>query len=116
MRGFLREGARHRPGGFWRVLIQAGSVVAALYVLWIGALAQMSGNAALWLSQFALREPLSAFAGWARAFSAYFHLDIAIFIAITFPIAFLTTTARRERKQLAWNDVALAAASLAVAQ
>ena len=36
---FLREGARHRPGGAWWVFIQAASVVAALYVLWIGALA-----------------------------------------------------------------------------
>ena len=26
--------------------------------------------------------------------TAYFHLDISIFIAITFPIAFLTTTAQ----------------------
>src|SRR5207244_3004741 len=44
-----------------------------------------------------------------------FHLDIAIFIAITFPIAFLTTTANLRRNRLAWTDVVLAAASLAVA-
>lgn len=40
-RSFLRlllEGSRHRPGGAWSVLISAGSVAAALYVLWIGAL------------------------------------------------------------------------------
>ena len=52
---------------------------------------------------------------WARAFTAYFHLDISIFIAITFPIAFLTTTAQPLAQALNWTDVALAAASLAVA-
>jgi TRAP transporter 4TM/12TM fusion protein len=110
------EGARHRPGGAWAVLIRAGSVVAALYVLWIGAVAQITGNAALWLS-VQLGKPgwLEAFAAWARAFTANWHLDISIFIAITFPIAFLTTTARRSRKQLAWTDVALAALSFATA-
>ncbi|MGH8733957.1 MAG: hypothetical protein ACREVB_09770, partial [Burkholderiales bacterium] len=59
---FLREGSRHRPGGIWAVLIKAASVAAALYVLWIGALAQIFGNAALWLSHFLLAQPLSAFA------------------------------------------------------
>ncbi|HEV3009193.1 MAG TPA: TRAP transporter fused permease subunit [Burkholderiales bacterium] len=116
--GFLSwEGNRHRPGGAWAVLIKAGSVVAALYVLWIGALAQLTGNAALFFSREIpfLQAPLAAFATWARAYTAYFHLDIAIFIAITFPIAFLTTTARRGRLRLAWTDVALAAASAAVA-
>jgi TRAP transporter 4TM/12TM fusion protein len=115
--GFLREGSRHRPGGAWAVLIKAGSVAAALYVLWIGALAQMFGNAALLFSRELpfLQGPLAAFATWARAFTSYFHLDISIFIAITFPIAFLTTTASPWRKRLNWLDVALAAASLAVA-
>jgi TRAP-type uncharacterized transport system fused permease subunit len=113
--GFLREGSRHRPGGGWAVLIRAGSVAAALYVLWIGALAQMAGNAALWLSRFLFPDALGGFATWARAFTAYFHLDIAIFIAITFPIAFLTTTARPWRKRLNWVDVVLAALSFAVA-
>ena len=112
---FLREGARHFPGGVWEILIRAGSVAAALYVLWIGAVAQMTGNAALWLSQYVLREPLSAFATWARAFTAYFHLDIAIFIAITFPIAFLTTTANPWRRRLNWMDVLLAGMSVVVA-
>ena len=100
MLSFLREGSRHRPGGGWAVLIKAGSVAAALYVLWIGALAQMFGNAALLLSRELpfLQGPLSAFATWARAFTSYFHLDISIFIAITFPIAFLTTTARPDRR------------------
>jgi TRAP transporter 4TM/12TM fusion protein len=99
------------------VLIKAASVAAALYVLWIGALAQVAGNAALALSRELpfLQPQIAAFAAWARSFTAYFHLDISIFIAITFPIAFLTTTARRGRKHLAWTDVALAAASLAVA-
>jgi TRAP transporter 4TM/12TM fusion protein len=99
------------------VLIKAASVAAALYVLWIGALAQVTGNAALFLSRELpfLQPQLAAFAAWARAFTAYFHLDISIFIAITFPIAFLTTTARRGRKHLAWTDVVLAAVSLAVA-
>jgi len=117
---YLREGSRHRPGGTWAVLIAAGSVAAALYVLWIGALATIIGDAALWLTTrlAALGAPhgaLDAFAVWARAFSAQFHLDISIFIAITFPIAFLTTTATIARKRLAWTDVALAAASLAAA-
>ena len=108
MFGFLREGSRHRPGGFWAILIRGGSVVAALYVLWIGALSTIIGTAALDLG-------FSAFGTWARAYTAYFHLDISIFIAITFPIAFLTTTARPERKHLAWTDVALAVLSFAVA-
>ena len=121
MLSFLREGSRHRPGGGWDILIRAGSVAAALYVLWIGALAQMFGNAALLLSRELpgavsfLQGPLAAFATWARAFTAYFHLDISIFIAITFPIAFLTTTASPWRKRLNGVDVLLAAASLAVA-
>ncbi|HYN64167.1 MAG TPA: TRAP transporter fused permease subunit, partial [Candidatus Limnocylindrales bacterium] len=117
---FLREGARHRPAGAWGVLIQAGSVAAALYVLWIGALATITGTWALQLAdhvrQFeGLYHFLVAFGTWARRFTAYFHLDISIFIAITFPIAFLTTTASPWRKRLNWLDVALAAASLAVA-
>jgi len=102
------------------VLIQAGSVAAALYVLWIGALATLTGTWALQLAGL-LKEAetvaglLVSFGTWARRFTAYFHLDISIFIAITFPIAFLTTTAGPWRKRLAWIDVALAAASLAVA-
>jgi len=112
---FLREGARHRPGGAWDLLIQAGSVAAALYVLWIGAVALLAGNAALWLATNFHLDFLQPFAAWARAFTSRFHLDISIFIAITFPIAFLTTTAGPWRRRLAWTDVALAAASLAVA-
>ena len=111
----LREGRRHRPGGVWLILIRAGSVAAALYVLWIGALAQIFGSWALDLGRLLHAEPLMRFATWARAFTAYFHLDISIFIAIVFPIAFLTTTANPRRSRLAWTDVALAAASLAVA-
>jgi TRAP transporter 4TM/12TM fusion protein len=110
------EGRRHRPGGAWARLIQIGSVIATVWVLWIGALAQVSGNAALWLSQrFDLHHGLAAFAAWARAFTANWHLDISIFIAITFPIAFLTTTARRGRDRLAWTDIVLAALSFAAA-
>jgi len=117
---FLREGARHRPGGAWEILIRVGSVAAALYVLWIGALATIAGDAALdlagWLQALGpLADLLQRFGGWARGFTVQFHLDISIFIAITFPIAFLTTTSRPERKRLAWTDIALAAASLAVA-
>lgn len=110
------EGTRHRPAGAWKVLIQVGSVAAALWVLWIGALSTVSGNAALALSRELpfLQEPLAVYATWARAFTANWHRDIALFIAITFPIAFLTTTARRSRKHLAWTDVVLAAASFAV--
>jgi TRAP transporter 4TM/12TM fusion protein len=99
---------RHRPGGGWSVFIQAASVAAALYVLWIGALATITGTAALDLG-------FTAFGTWARAFTAQFHLDISIFIGITFPIAFLTTTAGPWRRRLNRIDVALAAASVAVA-
>ena len=83
-------------------------MAAALYVLWIGALATIVGNAALKLG-------LVEFGTWARAFTAQFHLDISIFVAITFPIAFLTTTAGPWRRKLAWTDVVLAGLSLAVA-
>ena len=116
MRFLNWEGARHRPGGAWKVLIQVGSVAAALWVLWIGALSTVSGNAALTLSRELpfLQEQLAVYATWARAFTANWHRDIALFIAITFPIAFLTTTARRSRNHLAWTDVVLAAASFAV--
>ena len=71
----LREGKRHRPGGAWLVLIRAGSVAAALYVLWIGALAQMFGNAALDLAGLLHSSLLERFATWARAYTAYFHLE-----------------------------------------
>ena len=74
------EGKRHRPGGGWQILIRAGSVVAALYVLWIGALAQITGNTALWLATRLHSELLLRFAGWARAFTANWHLDISIFM------------------------------------
>jgi TRAP transporter 4TM/12TM fusion protein len=112
---FLREGKRHRPGGAWLFLIRAGSVAAALYVLWIGALAQIFGGWALDLGTLLHSELLLRVATWARANTAYFHLDISIFIAITFPIAFLTTTAHPGRDRLAWTDIALAALSCAVA-
>jgi len=105
---FLREGARHRPEGAWWIFIQAASVAAALYVLWIGALATITGTAALKLG-------FDGFGTWARAFTAQFHLDIAIFVGITFPIAFLTTTAGPWRKKLAWTDIFLAGLSLSVA-
>jgi TRAP transporter 4TM/12TM fusion protein len=109
------EGTRHRPGAAWAVLIRIGSVIATIYVLWIGALAQISGNAALWLASHVQLGFLPTFAAWARSYTANWHLDISIFIAITFPIAFLTTTARRGRAGLAWTDVVLAALSLAAA-
>jgi TRAP transporter 4TM/12TM fusion protein len=96
-------------------VIRAGSVAAALYVLWIGALAQIFGNWALDLAGLVHSTLLERFATWARANTAYFHLDISIFIAITFPIAFLTTTANPRRQRLAWTDVVLAGLSLAVA-
>ena len=114
MRLLSWEGRRHRPGGAWDVVIRAGSVAAALYVLWIGAIATLTGNAALWLATHFHLPLLLPFAGWARAFTSQFHLDIAIFVAITFPIAFLTTTAGPWRRRLAWTDVVLAGASLAV--
>ncbi len=116
----LREGGRHQPPGAWRMLIAVGSVAAAFYVLWIGALALLSGDAAGWiagrLKDVGLAyQGLDAFSTWARSFTAKYHLDISVFILITFPIAFLTTTARRERKRLAWTDIALALISMAVA-
>jgi TRAP transporter 4TM/12TM fusion protein len=116
---WLREGSRHRPGGAWRVLIAIGSVAAALYVVWIGALAIVSGDIAGWIALRLKNAGLAygwidAFSGWARAFSAKYHLDISLFISVTFPIAFLTTTSRGSRKSLAWTDVALALACFAV--
>ncbi|HEY7607776.1 MAG TPA: TRAP transporter fused permease subunit [Alphaproteobacteria bacterium] len=117
---WLREGSRHQPGGIWGAIIAVGSVAAALYVIWIGALAGIIGDAALSLAG-TLKDAglpylaLDKFSTWARSFTAQYHLDISIFIAITFPIAFLTTTARRGRKSLAWTDIALAAISFAVA-
>jgi TRAP transporter 4TM/12TM fusion protein len=113
--GFLREGARHSPGGAWQWLIRAGSVAAALYVLWIGALATISGTLILDLGNGLQADGLARAGRWARAFTAQYHLDIAIFVAITFPIAFLTTTASKGRRTLAWTDVVLAALSFAVA-
>jgi TRAP transporter 4TM/12TM fusion protein len=109
------EGRRHRPGGAWAVLIRVGSVIATIYVLWIGALAQITGNAALWLALNLDMDFLRGFAAWARSYTANWHLDISIFIAVTFPIAFLTTTARRGRERLAWTDVVLAALSFGAA-
>jgi TRAP transporter 4TM/12TM fusion protein len=117
---FLREGGRHQPGGPWAVVIAVGSVAAAVYVLWIGAAATLSGEAVLSLirtfgPEGALEAGLQNFARWARAFTVQFHLDISVFIAVTFPIAFLTTTARGSRRKLNWIDVALALASFVIA-
>jgi len=111
----FREGARHQPGGAWAWLIAAGSVFAALYVLWIGALSTIIGDTAGWIAAELSWPTLDSFSTWARAFSSQFHLDISVFIAVTFPIAFLTTTARESRKRLAWTDVALAATAFAIA-
>src|SRR5687767_9004327 len=97
------------------MLIRIGSVIATVYVLWIGALAQITGNAALWLASHVKSEALEGFAAWARSYTANWHLDISVFIAVTFPIAFLTTTARRGRDRLSWTDVALAALSFGAA-
>jgi TRAP-type uncharacterized transport system fused permease subunit len=82
----LREGARHRPPGHWRVVIAVGSVAISFYVLYVGAFA-----------------------------AANIHLNIAMFIAIAFPVAFLTTTARRSRTTLNWLDVVLAVLSFVLA-
>ena len=90
-------------------------MAAALYVLWIGAIATISGNLILDLGNWLHSDWMVRAGSWARAFTAQYHLDIAIFVAITFPIAFLTTTASKRRKTLAWTDVVLAALSLAVA-
>jgi TRAP transporter 4TM/12TM fusion protein len=116
----FREGNRHRPGGVWFLPITIGSVAAALYVLWVGAVATISGDVALWLADHLKQTGFAAagldsFATWARAFSSQYHLDISVFIAITFPIAFLTTTARQSRKTLSWTDIALALISFAIA-
>jgi len=111
----FREGNRHQPGGAWAVFIAVGCVSAALYVLWVGALASLVGDGALWVARRTGSTAIDSFAIWARAFTANYHLDISVFVAITFPIAFLTTTARQSRQGLAWTDVALAAISFAVA-
>ena len=116
----VREGARHQPGGAWQILIAVGSVAAALYVLWIGAGSVLIGDAILWLTRRFDQANVAigsfnAFANWARSFTARYHLDISVFIAITFPIAFLTTTARRSRARLNWMDIALAVLACAVA-
>jgi TRAP-type uncharacterized transport system fused permease subunit len=116
----IREGARHRPGGAWSVLIAAGSVAAAIYVLWIGALATIVGDAALDIVNVLKGQDiavpwLDSFATWARAFTVRYHIDISVFIAVTFPIAFLTTSASHTRRTLHWTDVALAAISFAIA-
>ena len=117
---FLREGSRHQPGGPWAVVIAVGSVAAAVYVLWIGAAATLSGELALSIIRSfrpdgALEAGLQEFARWARAFTVRYHLDISVFIAVTFPIAFLTTTARGSRRGLNWIDVAWALAAFAIA-
>ncbi len=97
------------------MLIRVGSVIATVYVLWIGALAQIVGNAALWLALNFGMDFLRPFAAWARSYTANWHLDIAVFMAVTFPIAFLTTTASRRRARLSWSDAALAALSFGAA-
>ncbi len=118
--GYLSGGARHLPGQPFSPLIAMGAVLATLYVLWIGALAVLSGDAALWLHQQLLAAgldlpSLETFANWARSYTANFHSDISVFIAVTFPIAFLTTSAHRDRKQLNVVDVLLALISFGVA-
>jgi TRAP transporter 4TM/12TM fusion protein len=116
----FREGARHKPGGGWVTLIAVASVFAAVYVLWIGAFATIAGDAMGWAAREAASVGmklvwLEVASTWSRAFAGRYHLDISVFIAVTFPIAFLTTTARQDRKTLAWTDIALAAISFAVA-
>lgn len=81
----LNEGRRHKPGGIAYWAIAVGSVVASAYVVWVGAFA-----------------------------AANIHRNIAIFITIAFPVAFLTTTANKRRSTLSVLDVALAAASFAI--
>src|SRR5262249_28759113 len=81
----------------------------------MGALAQLAGNGLLWLATSLGWNFLLPAATGARANPAYFPLDISIFIAITFPIAFLPTPAGPWRRKLAWTDIALALLSFAVA-
>jgi TRAP transporter 4TM/12TM fusion protein len=116
----FREGARHQPEGVAALFITVGSVAAALYVLWVGAAAVITGDLAGMLANYLKHGGnelpwLESFSTWARSFTSKYHLDISVFIAITFPIAFLTTTARQSRTKLAWTDVALAAIAFAVA-
>lgn len=116
----LGGGSRHQPGRRWTPLIAAGSVAATLYVLWIGALSTVFGNLLLWtygnLQSVGIELTwLDSFAAWSRSYTANFHRDISVFIGITFPIAFLTTTAHADRKKLAWTDIVPALLSFAVA-
>ena len=71
------------------MLIQAGSVAAALWVLWIGALSTVSGNAALWLAGYFPSELLYSFATWGRAFMKTSALPSVIAAR---PIALLPST------------------------
>ena len=118
---YFSGGARHTPGQKWaRYLLGFGSVCATLYVLWIGALSIVVGDAMLWgyenLAQAGLVLPgLENLAGWARGYTADFHRDISVFVAVTFPIAFLTTTSQRQRTRMCWSDIFLALLSWVVA-
>lgn len=116
----LAGGKRHQPKGVLVPLVAIGSVLATLYVLWIGAMSTVVGDVILWIFQSlksgGLDLPfLDRLAGWARGYTANFHRDISIFIGITFPIAFLTTTAHSERSKLSWTDAIPAVLSVAVA-
>ena len=78
---WLREGCRHQPSGIWAVFIAVGSVSAALYVLWIGALATLVGDSAVWLAAYLKGAGLpylwlDVFSTWARAVTPRYHHEI----------------------------------------
>jgi TRAP transporter 4TM/12TM fusion protein len=83
--GFIGEGTRHRPGGFFGYVIAAMSVALSLYELWLGSIGTHS--------------PL--------------HYGI-IFMTAMLPLTFLTTTASQRSATLSVADVVLAAVSLAI--
>lgn len=83
--GFIGEGTRHRPGGFFGYVVVAMSVAISLYALWLGSIG----------THPPLRYGM-------------------IFITVMLPLTFLTTTATERSTTLSVADVVLAIASLAI--
>ncbi|MGE0652225.1 MAG: hypothetical protein AB7P12_10795, partial [Alphaproteobacteria bacterium] len=82
MLAVLGEGNRHVPTGLFGAVTTVLSVTAVLGIVWIAL--------------FSLRSE---------------HFIIGVFIALTFPVAFLTTTGSRYQTRISILDVVLAAFS-----